>query len=160
MQTGLTQDLKTDKKIIEEILMAHMLEVALDNVGKDEAETGWHVQKTWVELLDQECAIPMEGLFPFRKQPIAKEVDSITKHLFREIKNVNLWRECALTVALLTNQLTIDNKIKNAMNQASMISALIIEENSNSGEDWGSVMKCQNSAHFLKVELNRLGYYL
>lgn len=160
MQGSLTQDLKSDTVLVEECLCAHLLEVALDNVGEDEAWTGIHVQKTWVQLLDRETAIPLEGVPQFRQIHIAKEVDRVTKHLFRDIKNVNLWRECALSVALLTNRLTVDTKIKNANNQASLISALIINENELCGEDWGSVMKCKNSAHFLLKELNRLGYYL
>lgn len=163
MQIPLTNDLKTDRFLIEQIVLIHILEVCLSNVGSDEKTTNkddnWSVNHAWVELLDQECAMQITDLPLMRQRTLAKKIDMVTKEMLRSLSSCRTYREASLVVAILITNLTENMVIQNANNQGSLISALIIDENRETG-DWGNYFMCSQLSWKWKKEFQRLGLFL
>lgn len=163
MLNKLTNDIKTDRYILEQTVLIHILEVCLSQVGKDgiakNKEDQWNVNPEWVTLLDQECAKQLEGLPQWRQINIARQIDNATKEMMRSLTKCSTYREASLVTAITIVHLTENMKIESAYNQGSMISALIIDEN-REDQDWGNYFQCQQISWQWMKEFQRIGLFV
>lgn len=156
-KTKLKGDARTDKQILEEVLLCYLLCLALDNVGKDE-DNKYEVPKTWVNLLNQDSFIPLQDLNRLRAKEIAKRIEREVSTCFTNMKRVTTYREVVLMLALTIVHFVKIGKIQEASRQFCLISALIVDEQ-NTQNDWADMNLCINSSNDFIKHLNFMGFY-
>lgn len=147
---------KTDKTIIEETFIPHVLAVALSNIQKDGKDSAG---KGWIDMLSKASAVPISGMEPVRTKKLAIEVQNITDAVFRNSSPATTYSELALAVSLLIVYLVKDHKFNDVTSQGVLVSSLFVQEAADFG-DVADMKRCKASANSMRKQLTHLEYFL
>lgn len=145
------------KKLVEDVLPAHMLMQAVISLEKDK-DTLNRMDPMWGAMLRRAVLSPVAGVSKDRVRQVSHFVSEVASSAFRGAGRIDTYYELLLSTALLILHLVRDNRIVNIGCQGVLIAGMIVDEATEYG-DVADLKVCRVAADKMKNAILEQGYF-